>query len=85
MKYKTEDFTSPTGSKVLFATYDDESKLVAFHHAEDYFYTSDSASMNYTAMAEQFIKEQGKTINTVEDANTYLNELGIDAHFVSEA
>lgn len=81
MKYTTEDFTSPTGSKMLFATYNDDSKVVAFEQAKGYLYTSDGASMTYSMLAKQFIEEHEKTVDRVQEANEYLAELGIEAQF----
>lgn len=81
MKYTTADFTSPTGSKMLFATYHDDSKVVAFEQAKGYLYTSDGASMTYSMLAKQFIQTHEKTVDTVQEANEYLVELGIDAQF----
>lgn len=81
MKYKTEDFTSPTGSKVLVASYDEETKEVSFELARGYYYPSDRISDNYTGLAQQFAKEHATNVNTVAEENAYLKELGIDVQF----
>lgn len=81
MRHTTEDFTSPTGSLMLFATYNDESKVVAFEHAQGYFYTSDSATMANSMKADEFIRTHKKHADTVQEANAYLTSLGIDVQF----
>lgn len=81
MNRQTEAFTSPTGSKMLVATYNQETKMVSFDLAKGYLYTSDGNSMTYSMLANEFIRTHKKYAETTEEANRYLTSLGINVHF----
>lgn len=78
MIYKTEDFICPTGSIVLCAIYDPEEMLLTFRQAKGYVYTSDGSTMRFSMLADAFMKEKEKSVASIQEANNYLIELGID-------
>lgn len=77
MIYKTKDFTCPTGQIVLYAKYDSEEKTLVFKEADGYYYPQDNQNFVYTMRANEFMKEHTKEIETIELANLYLLEVGI--------
>ena len=81
MIYTTEDFRCPTGAIVIKANYDDETKVVSFEEARGYMYTQDMSTMQFSIQANAFIKEKETTMESIQEANNYLSELGIDKHF----
>lgn len=81
MIHTTEDFISPTGAIVIKANYDDETKGVSFKEARGYMYTQDMSTMQFSIQADAFIKEKETTMESIQQANDYLTELGIDKLF----
>lgn len=81
MIHTTEDFTCPTGAIVIKANYDDETKVVSFEVARGYMYTQDMSTMVFSIQADAFIKEKETAMDSLQKANDYLIELGIDKRF----
>jgi hypothetical protein len=81
MIHTTGDFRCPTGAIVIKANYDDVTKVVSFEVARGYMYTQDMSTMQFSIQADAFIKEKETTVESIQKANDYLTELGIDKHF----
>lgn len=82
--YKTKNFTCPTGSIVIFATYDLNDKLLVFETAPGYFYPQDSRNTIASINADNFIKQNSKRIESLEEANEFLKSLNIKEVLVKE-
>lgn len=83
MIFKTETFESPTGKIMIFAEYYLKNKKIEFKFDKEYYYPQDSKHMTFIIKAESFIKDNEFFADSIEEANMYLKNIGIN-HLFSE-
>ena len=81
MIYKTKDFECPKAHIMLYVSYNDITKEVLFQNAKGYFYPQDSRHSVECTNADEFIKQFSTKVNSIEEANAYLQSLTITESF----